>query len=667
MLCFASPHLSACLSRGIMFHNQGDMTELSAVQDIFQRSAQAMKPLVLGALKTHIGHSEGAAGLMSAIRACLCMSRATMPHNLHFHTMVDTWGDLAHKSRAVIPTSTMRLPKQQLVGVSSFGFGGSLCHAILTSDQVAQLRALSSGKSRCSELRCFQQHPFMQQDLAGSAKSRFRCSIDPTQELHASLLGHRVDGRAVLPAEACLEVMLTVARLEIQQAPLHVRDVKFNRLVGLPSAICVSCEADQVSVLEESSGKLVATGAILAQSSTDDRKPPPAETHVQDVSRQEVYSMWPEYGESYRLIEKMQIFNGVACAKLIKPCHAYEASCRAAPTGLLDAGLQVLATAMRLNGHLSGKDMTYSVLVPAGVGHVVLHKVLACKCYESRAWWDRVSADSMSRALTGHVVLLEGDEVVAALHDCQFKIRPRTSLDQKAGPMFQELREPQVELQQLVLCWEEVDESSMQSAPEQALRSQAKVLVQPCDAGSFLYQGRAMSLRQMMDEIRSLTSDKPLAVVYVVGKNRKEDDVLKMLEAECEQMLGFAKALSSIEVDIKLVVVTSCAASATDSAVCSNLDLAQSSLSGMCMAFRAERPQWRVMQLDLEPSSDGIWTIGEIVEKCINSCEPILALRSGKFRALRLRPMSGVPAALRAAKDDHIIITGGLGGTRAWL
>ena len=98
-------------------------------------------PIALGALKTHIGHLEAAAGIAAVIRALLAMQHGTVPGNLH-HTTLNPHIRL-DGTPFLIPTGNMPLdpggsPVPHLfAGVSSFGFGGVNAHVVLQSHRPA--------------------------------------------------------------------------------------------------------------------------------------------------------------------------------------------------------------------------------------------------------------------------------------------------------------------------------------------------------------------------------------------------------------------------------------------------------------------------------------------------------------------------------------------------
>jgi acyl transferase domain-containing protein len=112
----------------------GDPIEVEALKNVLGR--QREKSLVLGAVKTNIGHTEGAAGVIGLIKSIEVLRHRQAPGNIHFKTLnpkIDLQG-----FAAVIPTATIALgrsgdSKPLVAGVSSFGFGGTNAHVVLES------------------------------------------------------------------------------------------------------------------------------------------------------------------------------------------------------------------------------------------------------------------------------------------------------------------------------------------------------------------------------------------------------------------------------------------------------------------------------------------------------------------------------------------------------
>ena len=87
--------------------------------------------LIVGSVKTNIGHLEAAAGVAGLIKAALVVNKGAIPAHLHFKA-INPHIDLAETPIA-IPTTLTPWPegRPRLAGVSSFGLSGTNAHVIL--------------------------------------------------------------------------------------------------------------------------------------------------------------------------------------------------------------------------------------------------------------------------------------------------------------------------------------------------------------------------------------------------------------------------------------------------------------------------------------------------------------------------------------------------------
>lgn len=108
----------------------GDPIELGAISDVIARHRGTAEPLLVGSVKTNIGHTEGAAGLAGLAKAVLILKHRQVPPSLHCHEpnpAIDWQGGGLR-----IATEQAPLPAESAaVGVSSFGVGGSNAHVVL--------------------------------------------------------------------------------------------------------------------------------------------------------------------------------------------------------------------------------------------------------------------------------------------------------------------------------------------------------------------------------------------------------------------------------------------------------------------------------------------------------------------------------------------------------
>ncbi|MGK9237095.1 acyltransferase domain-containing protein [Inquilinus limosus] len=108
----------------------GDPIELSALRNAYTRDVARRSPLLLGGLKSQIGHLEGAAGIAGLIKAILVLRHRHAPAQAGFDTPNPRfrWDGAGME----VPRAGRDLPaKGGLVAVSSFGISGTNAHAVL--------------------------------------------------------------------------------------------------------------------------------------------------------------------------------------------------------------------------------------------------------------------------------------------------------------------------------------------------------------------------------------------------------------------------------------------------------------------------------------------------------------------------------------------------------
>ncbi|VWC73723.1 beta-ketoacyl synthase N-terminal-like domain-containing protein [Burkholderia contaminans] len=111
----------------------GDPIELNSLAAVLNESRRPDDLCWIGSVKTNIGHLESAAGIASLIKTALALHHRAIPPNLHFRSI---------NPQIVLDGTPFRIPRQvtpwnsehgpRLAGVSSFGFGGTNAHLILS-------------------------------------------------------------------------------------------------------------------------------------------------------------------------------------------------------------------------------------------------------------------------------------------------------------------------------------------------------------------------------------------------------------------------------------------------------------------------------------------------------------------------------------------------------
>jgi acyl transferase domain-containing protein len=123
----------------------GDPIEVGALSAVFKDRPKD-DPLILGAVKTNIGHLNAASGIAGLIKTIQALQHEEIPPNLHFktptpHIAWDTCPVKVSTSRILWP----RGKKRRLAGVSAFGLTGTNAHLLL---EEAPIKESIPGKNK---------------------------------------------------------------------------------------------------------------------------------------------------------------------------------------------------------------------------------------------------------------------------------------------------------------------------------------------------------------------------------------------------------------------------------------------------------------------------------------------------------------------------------------
>ncbi len=110
----------------------GDPVETEAIGRAIGHFRPKDSPLLIGSVKTNIGHLESASGMAGLIKAILCLQQRTVPASRHFSTPNPNipFEDL-HLRVVTEPTPLESAEGPLRIGVNSFGFGGANAHVVL--------------------------------------------------------------------------------------------------------------------------------------------------------------------------------------------------------------------------------------------------------------------------------------------------------------------------------------------------------------------------------------------------------------------------------------------------------------------------------------------------------------------------------------------------------
>ncbi|MCA9541323.1 MAG: type I polyketide synthase, partial [Myxococcales bacterium] len=183
----------------------GDPIEMGAIEEALCAGRPANTPIVIGALKSNLGHLEAASGIAGLIKAVLAIEHGAVPQNLHFDTPNPhiPWARLPlHMPRQMTPWSP------GLVGISSFGFSGTNAHVVIGPPPAAD-RPVATAPARQVEVLPFSaRSPRSLRTLAARHAERLADApetwpaIAASAALHREAMAHRATVQAASAAQA---------------------------------------------------------------------------------------------------------------------------------------------------------------------------------------------------------------------------------------------------------------------------------------------------------------------------------------------------------------------------------------------------------------------------------------------------------------------------------
>ena len=127
----------------------GDPVEAHAAAAAYGPGRAPEQPLLIGSVKTNVGHLESAAGVAGLIKTVLAMHHGVIPRHLHYETPSPRM-DWARLPLRVTSEATPWPESGRAVraGVSSFGFSGTNAHVIVESPGVPGEGGAGAGAAR---------------------------------------------------------------------------------------------------------------------------------------------------------------------------------------------------------------------------------------------------------------------------------------------------------------------------------------------------------------------------------------------------------------------------------------------------------------------------------------------------------------------------------------
>lgn len=178
----------------------GDPEEINSIDKLFCKNRKV--PLLIGSVKSNMGHCEAASGLCSIIKVLIALESGIIPANLHYKTPNPNIPALNEGHIRVIAEATPW--NGGLVAINSFGFGGANAHLILRGNPKPKIEPPMSNTAK----------PLLPKLVAvsGRTEEAVHTLLDKAQEhrkdaeflslLHAvhsnDIAGHKIRGYEIL-------------------------------------------------------------------------------------------------------------------------------------------------------------------------------------------------------------------------------------------------------------------------------------------------------------------------------------------------------------------------------------------------------------------------------------------------------------------------------------
>ncbi|MGA2410209.1 MAG: beta-ketoacyl synthase N-terminal-like domain-containing protein [Candidatus Binataceae bacterium] len=148
----------------------GDPIEAGALGAVFKDRGE---PLLIGSVKTNLGHLEAAAGMAGLIKVVQSLRRQAIPQNLHFHqgNPLIEWAAL----NLAVPTQARPwtpVAGRRIAGVSSFGFSGTNAHVLVEEAPLVPAPIITSTERPLHILALSAREPGALRDIAGRYSDR---------------------------------------------------------------------------------------------------------------------------------------------------------------------------------------------------------------------------------------------------------------------------------------------------------------------------------------------------------------------------------------------------------------------------------------------------------------------------------------------------------------
>jgi 3-oxoacyl-(acyl-carrier-protein) synthase len=199
----------------------GDPIEAgSLVAAVLSLRDEHAAPLALGGVKANIGHAEPAAGMTGLLKLASGLENATAAPNAQMRVLNPMVSGAFRGLRCALAAQPANMGGATQVqgGVSSFGYSGTIAHAVLCREAHAQRTQAPvqcrSGSKRHAFMWCDTAHAFVQRRMPVELDGAITFRSPAMGALHDLVADHIVLGRIIFPAVGYLEMARAAAGAE---------------------------------------------------------------------------------------------------------------------------------------------------------------------------------------------------------------------------------------------------------------------------------------------------------------------------------------------------------------------------------------------------------------------------------------------------------------------
>ncbi len=111
----------------------GDPIELQTAAAVYGPGRDPERPLIVGSVKSNIGHTESAAGMAALIKTLLAMNQGVIPKHLHYEEPNPhvEWGELPLRVASEPTDWPSDGDRPRVAGVNAFGISGANAHVLV--------------------------------------------------------------------------------------------------------------------------------------------------------------------------------------------------------------------------------------------------------------------------------------------------------------------------------------------------------------------------------------------------------------------------------------------------------------------------------------------------------------------------------------------------------